>query len=856
MIMKRHLMTVVGLLVSIVLMATPITQDAARQKALQFLSGRSGNVAAARGMQQVKLQLKEGVVTDQLYVFNVGQHEGFVIVSGDDCTGDLVLGYADKGEISAENMPDNLRSWLQGYADQIQWMKEHGVRSQSVAASRGAMKETKAAIPAMLTTKWNQGSPYNANCPTVKYDDDSYKKAATGCVATATAQIMFYQAKKNGIKQTPTSKIIPAYFSEGTYWYFGQSGSNQMPAKPIATIDWEKIDAGLTTSDARTEVAKLMEYVGAAVEMQYGPESGASNDKVAWALPEYFGYDPDARTIYQEDYTYENWVDAIYDELKNNGPVLFGGQSSSGGHAFVVDGYDNGYFNINWGWGGLSDDGKYLLSLLKPDHVGTGGGSGSTDGYNTGVTAMVNVSPIVDNTSDLQAEACLAVDVCNTAAVSATKLNGYTGFYVKGDKYYGIPFNYYLTNKSGWSISFDWAFAFYQGNTIKQIIKPNIGQDFVNRSSQNGFWAKEFDGSALADGEYRLVCVSRKTGTSTWRECEGSEQNYIKVVVSGSNMTLTNMPANIKVALGDGTVSTMAAAASLVTPSDALALDLTGVSGVTSVTPNSNPNTLYFVGATVPSGLENSNVVKNCYAETLDLRDGYAFYSPYSLCSKTATYTRQFNIGADGTNGWSTIVVPFDVNTVKQGAMVLDWFRSAGDKDKQFWLKSFSADGVSAVNFTYANKLAANTPYIIAVPGSSRWGSAYDLTNKDITFEGSGYIQPSFMSIHQDGFYHNFNATTVNEAVTNCYVLNNSGSKFTKSTTTVEPFRAYFVSRAAADSYSEYLTIGSDGGETTGIQTMDNEHLTIDNYYDLQGRQVATPTKGLYIIGGKKVVVK
>ena len=851
--MKRNLSTLVGLLVSMVMTAAPVGQDAARQKALQFLNERGSGVAAARGMNPVKLQLKDGPAADQLYVFNVGQKDGFVIVSGDDCTGDLVLGYAEKGEITAENMPVNLKSWLQGYADQIQWMKEHGVRSQSVAASRGAMKKAKAAISPLLTTKWNQLAPYNANCPTVEYDDHSYKKAATGCVATAAAQIMFYQAKKNGIDQTTTSKDIPSYFSEDRYWYFGQYGSTQMPAKPEATIDWTKIDAGLTTSVAKEEVAKLMEYVGAAVKMQYGPESGTSNDMVSWALPEYFGYDPDARTVYQDDYTYENWENLVYDELNNNGPVLLGGQSSSGGHAFVVDGYDNGYFNINWGWGGLSD-GKYLLSLLKPDHVGTGGGSGSTDGYSTGVTAMVNVSPIVDNTSDLQAEACLAVDVCNTAAVSATKLNGYTSFYVKGDKYYGIPFNYYLTNKSGWSISFDWAFAFYQGNTIKQIINPNIGQDFVNRSSSNGFFAKEFDGSVLADGEYRLVCVSRKTGTSTWRECEGSEQNYIRVVISGSNMTLTNMPANIKVTAVDGTVSTMATAASLVTPSDALALDLTGVSGVTSVTPNSNPNTLYFVGATVPSGLENSNVVKNSFAETLDLRDGYAFYSPYSLYSKTASYTRRFNLGADGTNGWSTIVVPFNVNTVKQGAKVLDWFHSASDTDKQFWLKAFGGDGISQVVFTYVAKLAANTPYIIAVPGS-RW-AANDLTNKDITFEGSGYIRPSFMSIHQEGFYHNFNATTVNEAVTNCYVLNNSGSKFTKSTTTVEPFRAYFVSRAAADSYSEYLTIGSDDGETTGIQTMDNEQLTIDNYYDLQGRQVATPTKGLYIIGGKKVVVK
>lgn len=135
-------MTLVCLLVSIVLTAATLTKDEARQKALLFLNERGANVAAARGMQQVKLQLKDGVVTDQLYVFNVGQKEGFVIVSGDDCTGDVVLGYADKGEIAAENMPVNLKAWLQGYADQIQWMQKHGV-TNDVAASR-AMKASAA----------------------------------------------------------------------------------------------------------------------------------------------------------------------------------------------------------------------------------------------------------------------------------------------------------------------------------------------------------------------------------------------------------------------------------------------------------------------------------------------------------------------------------------------------------------------------------------------------------------------------------------------------------------------------------------------------------------------------------------
>ena len=51
----------------------------------------------------------------------------------------------------------------------------------------------------------------------------------------------------------------------------------------------------------------------------------------------------------------------------------------------------------------------------------------------------------------------------------------------------------------------------------------------------------------------------------------------------------------------------------------------------------------------------------------------------------------------------------------------------------------------------------------------------------------------------------------------------------------------------------EYLGFGDDA---TGIHSIDNGQLTIDNVYDLSGRRVAQPSKGLYIINGKKVVLK
>ena len=91
-------------------------------------------------------------------------------------------------------------------------------------------------------------------------------------------------------------------------------------------------------------------------------------------------------------YTYNEWIELIYNELKQHRPVVYGGQSSGGGHEFVCDGYQGeDYFHINWGWGGMSDN-YFKLSALDSDHQGIGGSS-STDGSVSShwATAMVKM---------------------------------------------------------------------------------------------------------------------------------------------------------------------------------------------------------------------------------------------------------------------------------------------------------------------------------------------------------------------------------------------------------------------------------------------------------------------------------
>jgi len=105
-------------------------------------------------------------------------------------------------------------------------------------------------------------------------------------------------------------------------------------------------------------------------------------------------------------------------------------------------------------------------------------------------------------------------------------------------------------------------------------------------------------------------------------------------------------------------------------------------------------------------------------------------------------------------------------------------------------------------------------------------------------------------------FVRGTGAAVAKGTTTNRYVLGVDGSsvafyQINATSATVSTSQAYLEIPATA----ARLTISLED-ETTGLKTIDNE-LTIDNVvYDLQGRRVAQPTKGLYIVNSKKVIVK
>ena len=379
------------------LWADQVTAEQARQQAQAFLNSRIAAGGGPRHAPGTTPQLMQERLANGLYVFNVSNDGGFVIVSNDDRTVP-VLGFGDNGNIDPANMPDNMRAWLQGYADEIAWLNEYTAATPGAAkAPRRTPAKAKTAVAPLLTTTWNQGPPYNNRTPYYGISGGNYvfstdqtptnitwDHCATGCVATAMAQVMNYHKwPQNSLPEIP-----------GYRW---ANYNNTLNVLPQIEFSWNLSNsyASDATGTSANAVAYLMQYCGWSVQMNYGPSSGSNTDKVAYALKQYFDYKNTTQFVSRSFYTYDKWVNLMYHELEHRRPVVYGGMSSGGGHEFVCDGYkyQNGtdYFHINWGWGGLSDE-YYVLSALNPYSQGIGGSS-SNDGFHYGQDAVIGIQP-------------------------------------------------------------------------------------------------------------------------------------------------------------------------------------------------------------------------------------------------------------------------------------------------------------------------------------------------------------------------------------------------------------------------------------------------------------------------------
>lgn len=305
-----------------------------------------------------------------LFVFNLD--DGFIIISADDSSAPI-LGYSLTNRFETDNIPPQLRWWLDEYSLQIQKNADCKVSYFKVET-----RDTQEKIEPLITSKWDQAAPYWNKCPLIQK-----RNTYTGCAATAVAQVMnYYKWPVN-----PSGEKI-SYNDYNQLIEWDPNG---------VTFQWDKMldvyKKNNYSDEEADAVAELMFGVGAAINTYYDRTgSGAYEAIYGPALFKYFDYSPDMKLIEREYYTQQDWESIIIDQLTKKQPVVYTGYDESYyyGHAFVCDGYDGeGYFHINWGWSG-DCDGYYLLDALYPADGGIGAGS---EDYNFYQHALIDILP-------------------------------------------------------------------------------------------------------------------------------------------------------------------------------------------------------------------------------------------------------------------------------------------------------------------------------------------------------------------------------------------------------------------------------------------------------------------------------
>ena len=177
--------------------ANPISLKQAQRNAIDFMQERGTSIAMASLHQAPMLVSQDGI--QDIYLFNIAGNNGYIVAAGDDCVSPI-LGYSEKGAVNVEHMPDNMKAWLEDYAEQIRFYRSQGGHSFN---SSTLTVPNHPLISPMLTCYWGQGEPYNDLCPV----DADGNRCVTGCVATAMAQVMYYYRDRSVNK---TTREIPA----------------------------------------------------------------------------------------------------------------------------------------------------------------------------------------------------------------------------------------------------------------------------------------------------------------------------------------------------------------------------------------------------------------------------------------------------------------------------------------------------------------------------------------------------------------------------------------------------------------------------------------------------------------------
>ena len=346
------------------------------------------------------------------------------------------------------------------------------------------------------------------------------------------------------------------------------------------------------------------------------------------------------------------------------------------------------------------------------------------------------------------------------------------------------------------------------GTNAKAGKTLNLGDSpFSHNSSDNYYYASVSAIKSACNGQAKIIGVKKTF--------DGSNVTVSKIQVYKANSTYDYLLS--------GQYSSAVDVSTITSDATVTAIDCSGLSGNGVAISSANPNCLFVANAGVLSNAKNVIVDGTC--ANLVLTDGKPFKAPAAFTATNASFSKTVSDA-----GYATLVIPFGA-ALPTGVEAYNLTAVAG----------------TAITSSSADAIAANKPVMIkAAEGSYNFTAA----DAEIAATAEGVVTNGLLK----GGY----ATMTAAAGANNYVLQKNGDDVnfylvTGTAATVKPFRAYLTAPATA----RELTLNF--GETTGISAAlmnSDERIVKSEVYNLNGQRIAAPQKGLYIVNGKKVIVK
>lgn len=423
------------------------------------------------------------------YIFTDTGNNGFVIVSGDDRLNPIV-GYSTN-TVSGE-MPPALTAWLDEYSEYV-----NDVRTGKTEPLSKTARQTYTHIEPMLVTAWDQDAPYNNMCPILS----NGKRGYTGCGNTATAQVMKFH-------NWPASPIADVE------WRNNITGETDFCEMKSHVYDWDNMLYNYTSEYSEAQgnaVALLMADLGKATQTMYMQEvSGNNASDIAYALVHVFNYSPELFIAERSNYTYEEYIALIRENLNNRQPIVYCGygQNLEVGHGFVCDGIDeNNLLHIDWGWNGIFN-GYFDMAIMEPEGNGIGG---LCSRYNVNQHAIMNIKPRTEG--EVNKGGTLSLDKMNVFDMNAwASVDEMSCEYVDGMAEVGVSFGLVNMSHSDIEGSIGFGILDKDGNLVKDIEfgETDLYPRSLEQSYKNGFTIEvsNVNGSEdyLPAGKY-IVCL-------------------------------------------------------------------------------------------------------------------------------------------------------------------------------------------------------------------------------------------------------------------------------------------------------------------------------------------------------------